>query len=246
MLTRDSLIYILDKLDDRDLGRYCQTNRQAKIICESDIFWRDRIVKKYGSNALSVKLSDSPTKYRDFYQSGKVKTFAMCLAIPHGSQLVVEDLYHPENGWIDSSFTRDSKGIKLILLKIAYDKLKATNDHLSSKLKVTNKDLTPLEKAISEIEIPEYRRNSFSRGNSFTDKDETYFINLINLDLNPPDILRSKARTNPDLIKSISPDPIKTIRFIRYIHQGFKTKQLPLTILWQDLCSHRYILNYQN
>jgi hypothetical protein len=69
---------------------------------------------------------------------------------------------------------------------------------------------------------------------------------LINLDLNPPDILRSKARTNPDLIKSISPDPIKTIRFIRYIHQGFKTKQLPLTILWQDLCSHRYILNYQN
>ena len=39
---------IMNKLNDYELGRVCQTNSYAKSICDSDIFWLNRYITKYG------------------------------------------------------------------------------------------------------------------------------------------------------------------------------------------------------
>ena len=39
---------IMNKLNDYELGRVCQTNSYAKSICDSEIFWLNRYIMKYG------------------------------------------------------------------------------------------------------------------------------------------------------------------------------------------------------
>ena len=37
---------ILNELDDKDLVKYCQTNKEANKICNDQTFWMRRVLKK--------------------------------------------------------------------------------------------------------------------------------------------------------------------------------------------------------
>ena len=235
MLTgRDTDEIILSRLDDKDLAAICQIDSRAREFCSRQDFWKRRIIQRYGERALLPNLTD----FRDFYQSGKVKTYSLCQTIPRHNQLVIEDFYDPNSGYYNSAYTRDPDGLTYLLLKIARDKYESLgNEVMTSKLG----SAIPLVRA----DIPVWRVNEFSDTLNFTDRDETMFLKLIDVRLTAPELLRNKARSNPGFVKSVSPDPIKTFRLLDHIHTGFRTRQLPLDILWSELCSHPYILNYR-
>lgn len=52
---KDLDLIILSKLSDNDLLNACLSNKYIYNICNSDNFWRDRIVKKYGESYLEYK-----------------------------------------------------------------------------------------------------------------------------------------------------------------------------------------------
>ena len=235
MLTgRDTDEIILSNLNDKDLAAICQVDTRAKEYCSKQDFWRKRIIQCYGKSALMPKVEN----FKEFYQSGKVKTYSLCQSVPRRNQLVVEDFYDPDTGFYNIAYTRDPDGLIYLLLKIARDKYDSLgNEVMTSKLAST------ISSARSNIPI--WRVNEFSNTLNFTDSDETIFIKLIDVRLTPPELLRNKARANPEFVKSVSPDPIKTFRLLDHIHTGFRTRQLPLDILWSELCSHPYVLQYK-
>lgn len=234
MLTgKDTDEIILSQLNDKDLASACKINRRAREFCSKQQFWRKRIVQFYGEKALPQDLED----YREFYQSGKVKTYSLCRSIPHRNQLVVEDFYDPQKGFYGLYFTRDDIALKYFLLKIARDKYKSLNNNvMTSKLSDTI--------AKMRQEIPDYRLDDFSDSLNFTESDKSVFQKIIDIRIVAPELLRIKAKSNPEFVRAVSPDPIKTFRLLYYIHTGFRTNQLPLDILWSELCSHPYILKY--
>ena len=44
---RDLNLKILSELNDKELGRMCQTNQYAKELCRNEDFWRNRTLKKF-------------------------------------------------------------------------------------------------------------------------------------------------------------------------------------------------------
>lgn len=65
--TRDANLLILDKMDDRTLLSYCQTNRYAENLCNNEDFWRNRFVKVYGIE--DAKLKDKNRTWKNYYLS---------------------------------------------------------------------------------------------------------------------------------------------------------------------------------
>ena len=65
--TKDANLLILDKMDDRTLLSYCQTNRYAENLCNNEDFWRNRFVKVYGIG--DAKLKDKNRTWKNYYLS---------------------------------------------------------------------------------------------------------------------------------------------------------------------------------
>ena len=65
---------IMNKLNDYELGRVCQTNSYAKSICDSEIFWLNRYITKYGKflgTPEEIKEKGGFNTWKQYYTSTK-------------------------------------------------------------------------------------------------------------------------------------------------------------------------------
>ena len=80
----------------------------------------------------------------------------------------------------------------------------------------------------------------------FTEKDKNTFYRLINVKIIRPYLLSRLSIVRPELSRELH--KIKPLhefaKFIIYIHDGLKSKEIPLDTLWSDLCGLPYILKY--
>ena len=61
---RDLDLEILSKLDDRELGRICSTDKYFRQLCTNEDFWRNRVVKRFGKYLGDLETINSfRTKY---------------------------------------------------------------------------------------------------------------------------------------------------------------------------------------
>ena len=231
---KDLNIEILNRLDDKSLGRMCQVNPDIKKICDDDNFWRNRIWSIYGKD-----ISKYPSEtYREFYTSNRFKDFrnkhSMCvdlLKIPKLSQMVIDDFYNPDKGFVNEAYTRDKEGITYLLLKIVLERAENKKD---------------IEKLIDEARerLPEYRLEEFSPETySLTDKERATFKKIIDIPyVNRINLLRSTGMNRPEAIKALGTKEAPQIfKFVAFIHNGFKNGKLPLNIKWDELCTHPYL-----
>jgi hypothetical protein len=241
---KDVDIMILNLLEDKDLISLCETNKYVNSICNNDTFWRDRIVYKYGKEALSgIKAFNS---YKEFYTSGKVKTYLICLQIaklPHSSQLVADDFYNPFTGFIRirnfAVFMIQNDFLIYLLLKIVLTRITSfpiRDFSYEESLKVL------LEKSYGNMYL--FEQNHLDPTSDFlTPKEKQVFMNVISLDINRAQLLRSNAKVNPEVVKALSPRPEDKFAIIAHIHRGFRSGQIPLDILWEELCTLPFVLD---
>ena len=234
----DTYREILKKLDDKSLGRICQTDKYAKKICGDDIFWYNRIIDMFNiksNEVLEAKLKNET--YKEFYTSSrffdfKNKIYPMCLdllKIPKLSQMVIDDFYNPTEGFVSAAFTRDIDGMTYLLLKIVLERYK--KDGLEYK---------EIEDLIvnAKNKFEDYRSDQFDT-NTFelTEKEKILFQRLIDI---PIPILRSSSKIRPSFFKNLK-NPEEIFKLIAFIHKGFTSGQLPFDIKWDELCTHPYL-----
>lgn len=236
---------LLNEVDDVSLASMCQLNSRVKSICDNDQFWRRRIYLLFGDKAENIlQAKEENETYRHFYTSKrfldyKAYVYPICVEIenlPHTSQLVIDDFYNPETGFVNLAFTRDGAGITYLLLKIVFGRLlKDGNLMQADKLK----------KAIDEqkLNIPEYRFPSFQLNSyDITKREKLLFSELINVELGRATILKSMATRNSKFVKSLKNAP-KSFQLIDKIHNGFRTGKIPFDIKWTELCTFPHLLN---
>jgi hypothetical protein len=239
---------LLNEVDDVSLGRMCQTNSKVKSICDNDQFWRRRIYLLFGDKAEKVlKAKEVNETYRDFYTSQrfldyKAHVYPICAEIeslPHNSQMVIDDFYNPETGFVNIAFTRDQVGITYLLLKIVYGRLLKDGNMV---------DADKLKKVIDEqkLNIPEYRFPSFHLDSyELTKREKQLFSDLINIDVGRPSILKSVATRNSKFVKSLKNAP-KSFALIAKLHNGFRKGEIPFDIKWSELCTFPQLVNGLN
>jgi hypothetical protein len=235
---------ILNELDDKSLSQMCQVNEKVRSICNDDSFWRRRIYLIFGDDAkIILKAKKKYESYREFYTSKrfldyKNKTYPLCLEIqnlPHNSQMVIDDFYNPESGFVNFAFTRDEVGITYLLLKIVYGRLLKDGNFLEAK---------KLEKTIDEqkLNIPDYRQESFNLETyNMTEKEKKLFLKTINIEMGRGPILKSVASRNSKFVKSLKNAP-ESFKVISTIHNGFLKGKIPFDIKWNELCTFRHLL----
>ena len=64
---KDTDFIILDKLDDKELGRLCQSDKYVATLCENETFWLNRLMRVY---SVSPQKIDEMRKYL-FFQDNK-------------------------------------------------------------------------------------------------------------------------------------------------------------------------------
>ena len=238
---KDTDLLILQELDDESLQSICQVNKFAKALCDKDTFWMNRIISKYGLEILKGK--EIKMTYREYYTSGKARTYKMCKdieGVKHLSLMVASDFYDPQDGLLNANFTRDTRSMVYLLLKIVLTRMTSfePRDYEQEE---------KLKKAVikAAMRIPDYRRDDFDVNSNFmTKKEQNAFIRLINIPVGRPAILRSASRNRPDMVRAF-PNPEKQFLLIAHIHKGFRTRQIPLDIFWDELCTLPYIQNYK-
>jgi len=230
---------ILNELDDESLGKLCQINSKVKSICDNDLFWRRRIFLIFGDKAENVLMGkDKDETYRQFYTSKrfldyKNKIFPLCKEIenlPHNSQMVIDDFYNPETGFVNFAFTRDYEGMTYLLLKIVYERLIEEEKLFQAK---------KIAKLIDEqkANIPDYRLDSFSLDTyQLTNEEKKLFYKMIKVDIGRFPLLRSMGSRNSNFVKSLK-NPGESFKIIATIHHGFQKGKIPLHIKWNELCT---------
>jgi len=232
---KDANFEILNKLDDKSLGRMCQVNPEFKKLCDDDMFWKNRIISLFGEEILSIK---NPLEtYKRFYTSKrfgdyKNKIYPWCrdvLRVPKLSQMVIDDFYNPDKGFINWSFTRDREGIIYLLLKIVLQR----------------EDSDAIRKLITDAKniIPDYRLEQFDPETfDLTDKEKMVFRQIIDIPVGRIEILKNAAKVRPEFVKAFSQEERPEIfKFIAFIHNGFKSGRIPFDIKWDELCTHPYL-----
>lgn len=235
---------ILNELDDISLAKLCQVNSKVKSICDNDMFWRRRIFLLFGDKAEKIlEAKEKEETYRDFYTSKrfleyKKITYPLCVEIqnlPHNSQMVIDDFYNPETGFINFAFTRDEVGMTYLLLKIVYERLLKDGNFLESE---------KLKKVIDDykVNIPDYRMESFNlQEYILTEEEKELFYQMIAIDIGRGPILKSVASRNSKFIKSLKKAP-ESFKVIATIHRGFMTRTIPLDIKWSEICTTPQLL----
>jgi len=59
---RDTDLLIMEKLDDYNLFKFCATNKYTRNLCENEIFWRNRLISKFGKESLKFKIPNRTWK----------------------------------------------------------------------------------------------------------------------------------------------------------------------------------------
>ena len=176
-----------------------------------------------------------------------MKALQLCLEIskiPNRSQLVVDDLYNPYTGFVNASFTFNPDLMTYLLLKIVLTRITS----------FVPRDIKK-EEEIKQLIIEQY--NNFSEfflntlgtrvnvnSDVLTDSEKRLFFTIIDRPIARASILRETAKTKPEYVKALSPRPEDKFALIAYIHDGFRKKQILLDILWEELCTLPYVLDY--
>ena len=61
----DVIMNILLNTEDKELLSLCLTNKKVNEVCSSQLFWKNRLIKQYGEDILSIKPDDM--SYKIFY-----------------------------------------------------------------------------------------------------------------------------------------------------------------------------------
>ena len=181
-LNKDNIYDILNRLNDKDLYNFCQVNN-FKNICKDDMFWKSRILAIFGSKTeeiLKNKLDTQP--YEEFYKTNNfyqyLKTHAWCLELlklPKKSQMVIDDFYNPQTGFIKVFGSED---MKYLLLKIVLQRYQ--------KEGLDDTKLIQLVKQ-AKNEIPEYHPfvNKFSDSLELTENEKKLIRPVVRLIAQP-------------------------------------------------------------
>lgn len=229
-LPRDIDYKILNLLSDKDLNNFCRINK-FKSICEDDMFWKSRILAIFGSNSKEV-LKNKPKSqtYKEFYESENlqqlIKIRGWCLDLlnlPKKSQMVIDDFYNPQTGFIKVLGNED---MIYLLLKIVLQRYR--------KEGLDDTKLIQLVKQ-AKNEIPKYDpfAGKFSDSLDLTENEKKVFYKLLNVPVDRRQILQRNSK----LLKGDA----ELAKFISFINIGFKEGKLPLDIKWDELCTHPYL-----
>jgi hypothetical protein len=119
---KDVDLIILSKLNDKDLESFCLTNKAAAKLCKDDNFWINRIIEKYGKDALKYKPENKT--WRQYYSN------IYYLAIRTG---------HEDNILLKNKISYDELRIddmnKLREIKVVNPKI---NEYIKNKLVLIN------------------------------------------------------------------------------------------------------------
>ena len=70
---KDLDLEILSKMDDRELGRICSTDKYFSNLCKNDMFWKNRTIRRFakyfGNDLEKYFLMSEKTTWRDYYIS---------------------------------------------------------------------------------------------------------------------------------------------------------------------------------
>jgi len=225
-LNKDPLFDILNRLSDKDLDNFCQVNN-FKNICEDDMFWKSRILAIFESNTEEI-LKDKPESqsYQEFYKSRLQQIRGWCLQLlklPKKSQMVIDDFYNPQTGFIKVFGSED---MIYLLLKIVLQKYRKEGLDDTKLIQLVKK---------AKSEIPEYHpfAGKFSDSLDLTEGEKEVFYKLLNIPMGRRQILQRNSK----LLKGDA----ELAKFISFINIGFKEGKLPLDIKWTELCSHPYL-----
>lgn len=67
--TPDTDYLVLYELSDQELGRTCSLNSYTRRLCASDVFWMNRLVRRYG-NLLAPGLDNVKDIKNTYVQEG--------------------------------------------------------------------------------------------------------------------------------------------------------------------------------
>ena len=240
---KDVDITILNLLEDKDLINMCKTNKYVNSICENDNFWRDRIIKKY-----NVLPDITPfTSYREFYTSNKMKALKLCLEIsklPKRSQLVVDDFYNPYTGFINSNFIENFGLMTYLLLKIVLTRISSFVPRNIKKEEEIKQLIIQEYDELRNFLVDHFGSQINPDSDTLTNEEKLIFLLYINKTITRASLLRETAKINPGYVRSLSPRPEDKFALIAYIHKGFANGKIPLDILWEELCTLPYVLDY--
>jgi hypothetical protein len=245
ILKKDVTVEIMNRLDDKSLGRFCKTNKNAQKICNDDSFWRNRIYSMFEKEAKDVVLlKPEEESFKDFYISNifieyRDKVYPLCKEIrnfPHESLLVVDDFYNPTKGFLPKVITRDEKGMEFLLLKIVLLRMEKDIFRNFEEEEKIKKAIERVSNQIEENRKDEYDFTTFD----LTAKDKESFYQLIDVNVPRTEMIKIGAKVNPKFFKYSKNAP-ESFKLIYHIHQGFRKGEIPLDILWDELCTHPYL-----
>lgn len=217
---------ILQNLDDDSLTKFCQINKYAKLVCNDEFFWLNRIIIRSSKDVLMGKKEFQT--YKDYYISGKYKVYELCKNLSNKvqSQLVIDTLYNSVTGYIN---VYSNNIMDFLILKILLSYVKKHPSPVLTQLDV--------EEMLNEkyTKIQTWNTLAISENiNIFNDTDFKTFHKVI-------DMNSSKIK---NYFKSFKLS-ILDKRFIEYIHLGFRNKKIPLDMTWNKLCSLSYVMNFK-
>ena len=237
---KDTDKLILQELDDRSLLSACSTNSYFEQICKEESFWLNRLIRMHGEDVLILKPKFGKLSNREIYFRLTYPTYKNCQNVKRNadSNLVIEDLYGP-NGYIQNETeTKSLKELKnLIIFKTVYTLM----DKKEKIHKINKTSQTKLRNKIKKIgdNLPEKYKRSLNLASPTLENTDiaTFFQEVLFSSLQHVDV---KSVKDYLLLNLNRPYDLSDgdIRFILRIHNSFKNSSLPLTITWNELCTH--------
>ncbi len=102
---------ILLELDDKALGRMCETSKEAHDVCKDDLFWRERIIRVFDIDL--TKYMDEESSYKDMYRflntfHAEIMDMKVFCAAKYGRlpilKYLIENIKYPVHRFCDTTF----------------------------------------------------------------------------------------------------------------------------------------------
>ena len=199
----------------------------------------NRIVKVHGQDALLLKAKSGNLSNREIYFRLTYPIYKKCSNVKKNadSNLVIEDFYGPK-GYIQTDTSKPFQEFKnYIIFKTVYT-LTEESEKRGEKINKTVK--TKLGNKIKKTFLnldPTYAR-TLSPSLRLEDTDiASFFANVLfpREKINTQSILQYSQFHNLKRKYVLNEDDF---RFIYQIHEAFKNRQLPLTVTWDEVCTH--------
>lgn len=236
--TKDTDLLILQELDDRSLMSTCVLNSYFASLCRDENFWLNRIIKTHGHDALLLKPKFKNLSNRDIYFRLTYPIYRKCFNVKRNadSNLIIEDFYGPK-GYISTSDVKSFLEFKnYIIFKIVYGMME---DAYNRNEKINKSVKTKLGNKIAKTfkSLPVKYQKSLSPSLRLQDTDIASFYSHVLFAKERVDAQSIKEHfiLNMNRLHELSDDDFK---FIIRIHEAFKNRQLPLTVTWDEICTH--------